>query len=73
MLIYVDDIIVTSSSQVATKGLKDLSKEFALNDLGDLHYFQGMGVKKVSDRLILSQTKYAQDVLARVCMTDCKG
>jgi hypothetical protein len=74
MLIYVDDIIVVSSSQSATDALlKDLSKEFALNDLGDLHYFQGMGVKKVSDRLILSQTKYAQDVLARVCMTDCKG
>jgi histone deacetylase 1/2 len=74
MLIYADDIIVASSSQAATDALlKDLSKEFALKDLGDLHYFLGMEVKEVNDRLILSQTKYAQDVLARVGMTDCKG
>jgi histone deacetylase 1/2 len=74
MLIYADDIIVASSSQAATDALlKDLSKEFALKDLGDLHYFLGMEVKEVNDRLILSQTKYAQDVLAHVGMADCKG
>jgi hypothetical protein len=32
-----------------------------------------MEVKSVNDQLILSQTKYAQDVFARVGMTDCKG
>ena len=38
--IYVDDIIVTSSSDEAITGLlKDLSADFALKDLGDLHYF----------------------------------
>ncbi|KAK1612117.1 hypothetical protein QYE76_035790 [Lolium multiflorum] len=43
MLINVDDIIVASSSQAATDALlKDLSKEFALKDIGDLHYFLGM-------------------------------
>ena len=40
VLIYVDDIIVTSSSDEAiTTLLKDLSAEFALKDLGDQHYF----------------------------------
>jgi histone deacetylase 1/2 len=74
MLIYVDDIIVASSSQAATDVLlKDLRKEFALKDIYDLHYFLGMEVHKSHDRLILSQTKYAQDVLARVGMVDCKG
>ena len=43
VLIYVDDIIVTSSSNEAVSGLlKDLSAEFALKDLGDLHYFLGI-------------------------------
>jgi len=43
MLIYVDDIIVTSSSPEAiTTLLRDLKKEFALKDLGDLHYFLGI-------------------------------
>ena len=40
MLIYVDDIIVASSSQEATTTLlNDLRSDFALKDLGDLHYF----------------------------------
>lgn len=40
LLIYVDDIIVASSSQEATVALlKDLKSEFALKDLGELHYF----------------------------------
>jgi histone deacetylase 1/2 len=47
MLIYVDDIIVTSSSQDAVKVLlKALKENFALKDLGDLHYFLGIEVEK---------------------------
>ena len=43
VLVYVDDIIVASSSQDATEALlKDLQSEFALKDLGDLHYFLGI-------------------------------
>ena len=47
VLVYVDDIIVASSSQEATNALlKDLEKEFSLKDLGDLHYL-GIEVKKI--------------------------
>jgi histone deacetylase 1/2 len=47
LLIYVDDIIVASSSHSATQALlKDLQAEFALKDLGDLHYFLGIEVRK---------------------------
>jgi histone deacetylase 1/2 len=47
MLIYVDDIIVVSSSEDATNALlKDLSKEFALKDLGELNFFLGIEVKR---------------------------
>jgi len=43
MLIYVDDIIVTGSSQEAIIALlNDLKKDFSLKDLGDLHYFLGI-------------------------------
>jgi len=73
VLIYVDDIIVASSMPSATTALlSDLNKEFALKDLGDLHYFLGIEVNKVSDGIILSQEKYASDVLKRVGMSDCK-
>lgn len=38
VLIYVDDIIVASSTQKATKALLcDLKEGFALKDLGALH------------------------------------
>jgi histone deacetylase 1/2 len=73
VLVYVDDIIVASSTPSATSALlSDLNKEFALKDLGDLHYFLGIEVNKVSDGLILTQEKYASDVLKRVGMSDCK-
>jgi histone deacetylase 1/2 len=55
VLVYVDDIIVASSSPEATKALlKDLEKEFALKDLGDLHYFLVIEVKKCKDGLLLN-------------------
>ncbi len=62
MLIYVDDIIVASSSQDATNALlHDLSSEFALKDLGDLHFFLGIEVKKTQDGIVLNQEKYANE------------
>jgi histone deacetylase 1/2 len=43
VLVYVDDIIVTSSSDHASTILvQDLNKNFAIKDLGDLHFFLGI-------------------------------
>jgi histone deacetylase 1/2 len=73
MLIYVDDIIVASSSQKATQALlRALQKDFALKDLGDLHYFLGIEVQRSPEGLLLSQERYATEVLQRVGMADCK-
>lgn len=45
LLIYVDDIIVVSSSdQAVTSLLRNLGAKFALKDLGDLHFFLGIEV-----------------------------
>lgn len=45
LLIYVDDIIVVSSVPSATATLlKDLTKDFALKDLGELQFFLGIEV-----------------------------
>jgi histone deacetylase 1/2 len=74
MLIYVDDIIVTASSEGAVAALlRDLKTEFALKDLGDLHYFLGIEVKRDEQGITLSQGKYARDILSRVGMTHCKS
>jgi histone deacetylase 1/2 len=71
--VYVDDIIVTSSSNKAiTALLQDLGSAFALKDLGDLHFFLGIEVKKFNQGIILTQEKYASDLLNRVGLKGCK-
>jgi hypothetical protein len=71
VLVY-EDIVVASSSKNATKALlKDLEKEFALKDLGDLHYFSRINVKKKGHGLILNQEKYVDDILKRTGMARC--
>jgi histone deacetylase 1/2 len=74
MLIYVDDIIVASSSQAATDAvLRDLIQEFALKDLGDLNLFLGVEVQKMHNGIVLNQSKYAHDIMSRVGMLNCTG
>jgi histone deacetylase 1/2 len=74
LLIYVDDIIVTSSSDYAISALlRDLNKNFAIKDLGDLHYFLGIEVTKRKNGLLLTQEKYAKDLIQRVGMQGCKS
>jgi hypothetical protein len=72
-LLYVDDIIVAGSTEKAIAALlQDLKDEFLLMDLGELHYFLGIEVNKVNNGFVLSQGKYASDILQRVGMTDSK-
>jgi hypothetical protein len=48
ILVYVDDIIIASSTQEAvTALLKDLKNDSSLNDHGELHYFLGIEMNKV--------------------------
>lgn len=52
--------------------LQDLKEDFALKDLGELHYFLGIEVNKINNGLMSSQGKYISDLLKRTNMTDCK-
>jgi histone deacetylase 1/2 len=73
VLVYVDDIIVTSSSSYAISALlQDLNENFAIKDLGELHFFLGIEVKKVNNSLLLTPEKYAIDFLKKVGMQNCK-
>jgi hypothetical protein len=73
LLVYMDDIIVTSSSATdITALLKDLVVDFALKDLGNLHYFLGIQVKKKGNGIVLSQEKYVTGLLEGVGMKNCK-
>jgi hypothetical protein len=73
LLVYVDNIIVASSSHATvTTLLQDLHGDFALKDLGPLHYFLGVEVKHTTEGLCLSQSKYTHDLLDSVGMLLCK-
>jgi hypothetical protein len=72
-LVYVDDIIITISCLTVVDALLlDLKKDSALKDLGPLYYFLGIEVKTLNNGLLLTQEKYASDLLARTGMKNCK-
>jgi histone deacetylase 1/2 len=74
LLVYVDDIIVVSSSHSAVGRLvHGLQSEFAVKDLGSLRFFLGIEVSDVSQGLALTQKKYALDILRRAGMLECKS
>jgi hypothetical protein len=73
LLVYVDDIVVTSSSPVAIDALlANLKYDFALKDLDSLSYFLGIQVQQLSDGILLTQEKYASNILYRGRMLTCK-
>ncbi|XP_044482155.1 uncharacterized mitochondrial protein AtMg00810 [Mangifera indica] len=73
VLIYVDDILLTRlDSNFIRRLITDLNDKFALKDMGELDFFLGLDAKRSQKGLLLSQTKYASDLLHRVNMQDCK-
>jgi hypothetical protein len=69
MLIYVDDIIIVSSSNSATdKLIQNLLEEFVVKDLGSLQYFLSIEVNQSKGGIVLSQKRYALDLLKRTNM-----
>lgn len=52
--------------------IKHLQLEFAIKDIGDLHFFLGIHVTRTPFGFFLSQAKYAEDLLDRASMTNCK-
>jgi len=72
LLLYVDDIVLTASSQqLLLRVITALKKEFVMKDLGPLHHFLGVAVQRHKDTLTLSQWQYTLDILDRHGMTGC--
>ena len=55
------------------KLLTQLRDDFAVKDLGTLSYFLGIEVRHTSNRLVLTQHKYIQDLLSITNMITSKG
>jgi hypothetical protein len=73
LLLYVDDIVLTTSStQLLQRIITSLQQKFAMKDLGQLHHFLGMTAKPRQTGLLLHHFQYALDILEHAGMTDCK-
>lgn len=71
-LVYVDNIILTASSASAIANFTHaLQQAFELKDLGSLHYFLGISVRRSSTSMFLSQRKYIEEILDRAHMRNC--
>jgi histone deacetylase 1/2 len=69
LLLYVDDIILIACNDALLRQLTDrLCAEFAIKDLGPLHYFISLEVVHRADGFFVHQRKYAQDILEHVGM-----
>jgi hypothetical protein len=74
VVLYVDDLIITGSNLSQVYDFKkQLKKAFDITDLGLLHYFLGIQVWQEKDRILLSQPKYALDLLKKFKMENCKS
>lgn len=73
ILLYVDDIVLTASSNSLRLSIAKLqADEFAMKDLGSLSYFFGIVVTRTPNSLFLSQEQYAEEILNRAGMSKCK-
>ena len=73
LLLYVDDIVLTASSNdILRRVISTINGEFALKDMGPVHYFLGIQVQRNDDGFFLQQQQYAIDLLERAGMTECR-
>ena len=71
--IYMDDIIITSSSnQAFDKLLYNLKSDFAAKQLDPLKFFLGIEVIPSLNGVLLSQQRYIKDILSCTKMLDAK-
>jgi hypothetical protein len=71
LLLYVDDMIITSDDPEYIAFIKaHLSDQFLMSNHGPLRYFLRIEISSTPEGFFLSQEKYIQDLLDRASFTD---
>lgn len=71
ILLYVDNVLLTGSSQTLMNALiSELSSQFSMKDMGEIHYFLGIHAQYHDQGLFLNQYGYAAEILREAGMAD---
>lgn len=63
LVLYVDDLFLTSDEPLMIKCKRKLASEFEMKDIGLMHYFLGLEVWQKSSEIFFSQAKYIVKLL----------
>jgi hypothetical protein len=72
LVLYVDDLILTSAERLIAGCKLDLASEFEMKDIGPMHYFLGLEVWQRLGYIFLRQGKYTFEILKRFRMEESK-
>jgi hypothetical protein len=70
LVLYVDDLFLTSSERLIVECKRALTSVFEMKDLSMMHCFLGLEVWQRTDEIFLSQGKYTVEIFE---MMDCKS
>ncbi|KAL4017383.1 hypothetical protein IC575_020935 [Cucumis melo] len=67
--LYIDDLLFTGNDKFLCDDFKNsMRKEFEMSDMGLIHYFLGIEVNQNEGEIVISQQKYAHDLLKKIRM-----
>jgi len=74
LVVYVDDIVLTSNDNYGISQIKQhICHHFQTKDLGKLRYFLGIEVAQSNNGIVISQRKYALDILKEIGLVNSKS
>ena len=73
IIFWVDDIILASGKlELIQQAKNELNDRFSMDDRGELRWFLGIDFIRDGDNYMISQELYADAILRRFDMSDCK-
>ncbi|GJW11895.1 retrovirus-related pol polyprotein from transposon TNT 1-94 [Tanacetum coccineum] len=73
ILIYVDDILITGNSLSQIQAIKTkFHNQFSIKDLGQLHYYLGIKFIRGPKGIVMTQRKYALDLIEHAGLMNAK-
>ena len=71
--LYVDDLLVTESNmEMLREFKKEMAEVFEMTDLGEMTLFLGMEIQQNEFGIFICQERYANKVLKKFAMENCK-